>query len=280
MKKKLIASLFYILPQKGISALIGKMAKSTVSRPFISPYIALYGIQTDELEKPLSEYRHLTDFFTRKLKDGARKIDPRNDVFVSPVDGTVSSFGTIDDGTLIQAKGIPYDVATLLGDETQANKYKDGSYITVYLSPSDYHRIHMPYPGKNTHITYIPGRLFPVNEIGVTGVNGLFTKNERMVRYFDTSEGTFALVKVGAFIVGSVVADYPLQQIKRTGDGVEQEELAVPAFYDKGDELGYFEFGSTVILVFEKDKFTLRENLTEGQTLQMGEVIATKKTSE
>lgn len=277
MKHKLLAQLFRIVPQKAISASVGKMAKSHVSRPFIPFYVKYYGVSTHEMEKSLKEYPNLTSFFTRKLIKDARPIHGNKETIVSPVDGTLSSFGKIQKDTLIQAKGISYSLIQLLGDKEKAKKYENGSYLTIYLSPKDYHRIHVPFGGTVTKSTYIPGKLYPVNKIGVEGVDGLFTKNERMITYVDTSDGEMALVKVGAFIVGSVVVDYPLLGITRTGKTIEHEEFCEPLNYPKGEEIGYFQFGSTVILLFEKDKFTLKEDLFMGQILRMGERIGSKK---
>ena len=277
MKKKMTASLFTLLPQKAVSSLVGKWAKSRVSKGVVPLYARMYRINVDEMQYPLKSYPHLTGFFTRRLQHGARQVNEGESVVVSPVDGTVSSFGQIKDGMLIQAKGIDYSLAQLLGSEGKAKTFRDGQYLTIYLSPRDYHRIHIPFEGAVCESTYIPGRLFPVNKVGVEGVKGLFTKNERLISYVETSEGRYALVKVGAFIVGSVVVNYPQVCTKKKGVRAEDACFEAPIHYEKGEELGYFEFGSTVILLFEKDAFELDAALSVGETLQMGEIIGVKK---
>ncbi|WP_231956066.1 archaetidylserine decarboxylase [Aneurinibacillus soli] len=261
------------LPQNAISRAVGSLARSPFSRYVIKPYISLFNVNVEEIEKPLSDYPHLTAFFTRQLKSGARPICPDANALVSPVDGRVAQFGTITDGTLIQAKGINYTVEQLLGcTPEQAERYEGGVFLTIYLSPRDYHRIHMPLAGKLTHATYLPGRLFPVNRIGVHHVPGLFTKNERLITYADTPAGEMALVKVGAFVVGSVQVPYGNHTTNvRNGRAYSMELSELP--YEKGQEVGLFEFGSTVVLLFEKDRITFNNRIQPDAYLQYGERI-------
>ncbi|MDM5336275.1 archaetidylserine decarboxylase [Fictibacillus enclensis] len=264
-----------LLPQNAISRTAGKWGHSSFSRHIIKPYSALYKIDKEEIEKPLEEYPTFTAFFTRKLKEDARPISSGIDTLVSPVDGKVAQFGTITEGALIQAKGINYTVEQLLGCTSEiSDKYEGGTFLTIYLSPSDYHRIHMPLPGKLTKATYLPGRLFPVNRIGVEHVQGLFTKNERLITYADTPAGEMALVKVGAFVVGSVRVPYGEHSTNvKNGRAYSTELPDVP--FEKGEEVGLFEFGSTVVLLFEKDHILLSDKIQPDAHLKYGEAIGT-----
>jgi phosphatidylserine decarboxylase len=265
-----------LLPQNTISRVIGHVARSRLSKRMIKPYISIFNINTEEIEKPVQDYPHLTAFFTRKLKEGARPICTRSDSVISPVDGKVAQFGAIKKGTLIQAKNINYTVEQLLGcSPEKAAQYEGGTFLTIYLSPRDYHRIHMPLAGKLTHLTYIPGRLFPVNNIGVQHVPGLFTKNERLITYAQTCAGEIAIVKVGAFIVGSVQVSYGEHTTNVKHGKMYSSDIADAPLYEKGAEVGLFEFGSTVILLFEKDKIALNDHIQEGTYLKYGESIGT-----
>jgi phosphatidylserine decarboxylase len=244
-----------------------------MSRKLIKPYIRFYQINTDEAEFQIHEYPTLTAFFSRTLKPGCRPICPTG--VASPVDGTVSEFGAIQNDTLIQAKGRTYTLSALLGSRTEAQQFECGHYITLYLSPKDYHRIHMPLDGTLSRWRFIPGTLYPVNLTGVGCIPGLFAKNERLVTFAETTYGKMAIVKVGATIVGSIQTEYgptfqnPWQRRKiRTLEGAARIRLK------RGDEVGRFEFGSTVILVFERDMiqgFTV----DKGASVRMGQSIAT-----
>jgi phosphatidylserine decarboxylase len=274
--RPLLKTVITLLPQNAISRLIGRAGRSKVSKRFIKPYISIFNINTDEIEQPLSSYPHLTAFFTRNLKAGARPICSLSDALVSPVDGKVAQFGPIRRGTLIQAKNIEYTVEQLLGcPKENAEKFEGGTFLTIYLSPRDYHRIHMPLDGELTHFTYIPGRLFPVNAIGVHHVPGLFTKNERLITYARTPAGEMAIVKVGAFIVGSVKVGYGEHTTNVKKGKMYSLDLPEMPRYRKGEEIGLFEFGSTVILLFEKDRILLDEHIQEGTYLKYGGRIGT-----
>ncbi|EIT86859.1 phosphatidylserine decarboxylase [Fictibacillus macauensis ZFHKF-1] len=271
MKQRMAKQVISMLPQNAISKAAGALGRSKMSRLAIKPYAKLYDIDLSQIEKPVHHYKHLTEFFTRKLQAGARPIANGEKTIVSPVDGTVAQLGFITEGAMIQAKGIDYSVEALLGDRVA--HFQNGSFITIYLSPRDYHRIHMPLAGYITSSTYIPGRLFPVNEIGVNHVQGLFTKNERLITYANTTAGEVAIVKVGAFIVGSVKVGYN-EAFKQGGrDVVKTTHEATHV--EKGQELGLFEFGSTVILLFEEGKMTLNHTLKPGSIVKMGEAIGT-----
>jgi phosphatidylserine decarboxylase len=268
--KQRVAKLFLtLLPQNRISSIVGKAGRSKLSRRYVKKYAKHYKINLSEIEKPLHEYAHLTEFFSRKLKDNARPICGDETEAISPVDGLITQMGQIEKGTIIQAKGISYPVQRLLAEEGETC-FENGHFVTIYLSPKDYHRIHMPVKGEIYSSTYIPGRLFPVNDIGVNHVKGLFTKNERVVTFADTDHGKLAIVKVGAFIVGSVKVKYD-EKVRRWKKIMKT--TVNPIVYDKGEEVGHFEFGSTVILLFEDPAFTFDDSLKVGSSVQMGQIL-------
>lgn len=272
MKNIIAKMIFGFLPQKLISKMIGSFARSKMSKFLIKPYSAIYKINLDEIEKPIDEYFSMTEFFTRKLKSGTRNIEKGERFILSPVDGTVSQFGEINNGSIIQAKGIDYTVNELIGDPVQSKRFSNGSFLTIYLSPSDYHRIHMPINGVLSGYSYIPGKLFPVNSIGVEGVDGLFTKNERLITFFDTEIKGISVVKVGAFIVGSVKVSYE-HNIPYSSGKCYHERIENGPLFKKGDDLGLFEFGSTVILLFE-EKLNFSNDIAIGCKIKMGSLIS------
>jgi phosphatidylserine decarboxylase len=279
MRKKLLGGFIHRLPQNAMSRTMGKITASRFSRLAIRRYIRHYQIDTDAVEKPIEQYKSLKEFFTRRLKPGARPIAAVQGAIVSPVDGTVSQMGDIQEGTLIQAKGKLYSVAELLGgSEEIAKRFHGGKFITIYLSPRDYHRIHMPVEGVLRTYSYIPGRLYPVNRLGVEQVDRLFARNERLVTFIDSEEaGSVAVVKVGALFVGSVKVTYcrATTNVKR-GKQVSEPIPNCPLLH-KGDELGWFEFGSTVILLFERGDIEWAHGVRVGSTLMMGQLLAQTK---
>ncbi|MGC5326231.1 archaetidylserine decarboxylase [Brevibacillus sp. SYSU BS000544] len=279
MKKRLISGIIHRLPQNSMSRTMGKIMATRFSRLAIRHYIRMYNIDLSQVEKPVHEYRSLKDFFIRRLKPGARPIDADKKVIVSPVDGTVSQLGDIHEGTLIQAKGKNYKVSELLGnDPDTAKRFVGGSFITIYLSPRDYHRIHAPVEGTLTKYSYLPGRLYPVNQMGVENVESLFARNERLITFIRNEQlGCVAVIKVGALFVGSVKVAYNRATTNvRGGRQITEEILGTPQV-SKGDELGWFEFGSTVILLFEKDQIEWTAQVREGATLRMGQKLAVQK---
>ncbi|WP_139492192.1 archaetidylserine decarboxylase [Brevibacillus dissolubilis] len=277
MRKRMLRGLIKQLPQNAMSRQMGKIMASRLSRFAINRYIKHYHIDTTMIEKPVGEYRTLKEFFTRRLKPEARPIDPAHQVIVSPVDGKVSQLGDIVEGTLIQAKKRDYSVLDLLGgDKQMAERFKGGSFITIYLSPRDYHRIHMPVEGKLFKYTYLPGRLYPVNEMGVEHVDKLFARNERLITYVQSkTAGCVAIVKVGALFVGSVKVTYNNTATTNIKGGRQvSEAIGGTPMFEKGREVGWFEFGSTVILLFEKGKMNWAPGLEVGSTVVMGQKIA------
>ena len=270
----ILLQLMRLMPTHMISRLVGSLASRPFSKEMIPLFSKVFGIPVEEAEKQLGDYHSLNDFFTRKLKEQARPIDADTHSIVSPADGKVAAFGEIMGGQLIQAKGVPFTVWNLLGiPREETAHYEGGRFITIYLSPKDYHRVHTPVKGEITDYSYLPGTLFPVNAFGVRAVKGLFAKNERLVTFIQSSKvGKVALVKVGATIVGSVKVGYS----KEAGTNVKagtilHQKLASPYPIERGQEIGFFQFGSTVVLAFEKGKMEFIPTLQEGQTIKMGE---------
>lgn len=267
----LLVALLGILPIHAISRLVGMLAASPISRPLIPAFTRHYHIDTGEGEKPPEAYHSLLDYFVRKLKPGARQVSQEEQEVVSPVDGVVGAAGVVCEGQVFQAKGVSYSLASLLGDDTDtAAAFEGGTFITIYLSPRDYHRIHMPFTARIISSVYVPGTLFPVNAFGVRAVAGLFAKNERLITYLSGQGGLAAVVKVGAAIVGSVkvVYDHTPERI-RGGKIVRKQYNKVPELA-RGEELGWFEFGSTVILLFQKGLVLRDEDIVSGKTVKMG----------
>lgn len=279
MNKKLLPGLIHRLPQNVMSRTMGKITASRFSRLAIRHYIRHYNIDPTIIEKPVREYRTLKEFFARRLKPGVRPIAPGDDVVASPVDGTVSQMGDIHEGTLIQAKGKQYSLTDLLGENEEiAQRFYGGKFITIYLSPRDYHRIHMPVEGRLTRYTYVPGRLYPVNQLGIENVDKLFARNERLVTHVETKElGCVAVVKVGALFVGSVKVMYNRATTNVKRGRRMSESIPGTPYYQKGDELGWFEFGSTVILLFESKQLEWAEDVKIGRSVLMGQKLAQVK---
>jgi phosphatidylserine decarboxylase len=276
--KQTVSTIFWrCLPKKTLSRLMGRFARHPVSRHLIPSYIRFFDIDLESVRKPVHEFQNLLDFFVRELAPEARPIAPGDRVIVSPVDGTISQGGEIKKGILIQAKGVFYSLDQLLSRHPSfVKKLEGGQYLTIYLSPRDYHRIHMPVQGTIRECSYIPGELYPVNEMGVKLIPNLFTINERVVSYIQTPFGWMALVKVGATNVGSIKVEYD----KNIATNLAQKTAAVHKCYEsphtlaKGAELGRFEFGSTVILLFEPGSIKWTISLEPGTKLKMGQAIA------
>ena len=263
----------FLLPQHLLSRLMFRFAriqKSWIKNLFTSWFVSKYKVNlTEALLEDIDEYKHFNDFFTRALKDGSRPISDSK--LVSPVDGVVSQFGSIKESMIVQAKGKEYSVEALLADNSINDLYT--SFATIYLSPKDYHRIHMPFDGSLKSMKYIPGNLFSVNQRTVNDIDEVFARNERLVVFFDTEYGEIALVMVGAIFVGSMETSWEGQitppytmSIKTYDYDSRQIELS------KGEELGRFNMGSTVILVLPKESPKL--NLETGQVLNMGQSIS------
>jgi phosphatidylserine decarboxylase len=276
MNDRTFIALLGLVPKNALSRLVGALTRWEAPRWFLDRAIAgfagRYGIDLGECDPP-SSFRTFGEFFARPLKPGRRPIAPGEEVVVSPVDAVVSETGLAEGGRLLQAKGIAYTVGALLGDYEAAGRFEGGAWATLYLSPRDYHRIHFPVGGRVTGWRYVPGRLWPVNAASVRTVPSLFAINERLVVHLDTPLGACAVVSVGATIVGRVRAsfDASVPSTNLPGAVVQQGTYAEPIPVAKGAELGAFEMGSTVILLFERGRAGLR--LAPGQRVRVGEAI-------
>lgn len=273
LKKHLFIQAQRIVPQHQLSRVVGKLAESehpVVKTAVIQAFKAKYGIDLSIAEQTNSlKYKSFNEFFTRALKDGIRVVDPDPSSIVSPADGAISQIGSIDEGDIFQAKGQSFSVEKLIGDPQLAQPFKNGQFATVYLSPRDYHRVHMPLTGTLTETLYIPGELFSVNQTTAETIPGLFARNERMVCLFDTELGRMAVVLVGAMIVAGIET-VVTGKVKPTGR-LELNHHQVQL--EKGAELGRFYLGSTAIVLFEKDKMRWDEKFRANSVVNMGEAL-------
>ncbi|KRE51239.1 archaetidylserine decarboxylase [Paenibacillus sp. Soil522] len=254
MTKWLLRSMTELSSRKWISSITGKIAQSAASRPFISRFAAAYNIKIAEAEKPLSEYKTLNEFFTRRLKPGLREIHAGEDALVSPVDALITGAGPISSGSIVNVKGQDYTIDELLNRSPRTANYMHGYYIVLYLSPTDYHRIHTPVSGRIVEREHVAGRVYPVNDFGLRHMRRVLSRNERLITYMKHHAGETAVIKVGAMNVSSIRYVQPLK-----------DELS------KGEELAYFEFGSTVVLLLEDGTFTPRDNGLLGMNVRMGD---------
>lgn len=256
MNRWLLRSMTELTSRKFVSRLTGRLAKSSISRRWIPRFAALYRIPVEEAEKAIGEYASLNDFFTRRLKPGSRPVDATPDALVSPVDALITACGVIKDGMLLQIKGQDYTLEELLNGSPRIAQYRDGFFWVLYLSPTDYHRIHSPSSGTVVESEHIPGRVYPVNEFGLTSMRRVLSRNERLVTYIRHEDGEIAVVKVGALNVSSIQYVEPM-----------------PKKLERGQELAYFEFGSTVVLLTENGTFRPRSDLKTGDKVKMGEKL-------
>ncbi|MGC3872597.1 archaetidylserine decarboxylase [Halomonas sp. GXIMD04776] len=271
---KLFSLIQYPLPHHLISRLSGLVADSRAAwfkDPFIKWFIRRYGVDMSQAQEPdPTAYNCFNDFFTRALRDDARPI---GDGMVSPADGFLSQFGDVEHGTLIQAKGQRYSVTSLLGGDTRrANPFRQGSFATVYLSPKDYHRVHMPVTGTLREMTYVPGRLFSVNLATADQVPRLFARNERLVCIFDTEFGPLAMVLVGAMIVAAIETVWA-GQITPRSKHIQTTRFDKPITLAKGAEMGRFKLGSTVILCFGQNVDFRNDLGIDDSPVSMGQTL-------
>ncbi|MEI6415243.1 MAG: archaetidylserine decarboxylase [Pseudomonadota bacterium] len=273
----------YFLPQHLLSRLIHPLASCTwppVKNPLIRLFAKVYGVDWQEaLHETPEDYASFNEFFTRPLKPEVRPLDPDPMALLCPVDGVLSQAGTIHQGRVFQAKGHDYSAATLLGEETApgehqgswADRFAGGVFATLYLSPRDYHRIHMPVDATLIGTRHIPGRLFSVNAATTRGVHGLFARNERVVCLFDSEAGPLAMVLVGAMIVASIATVWAGTITPGRRGPVYWN--ATPLRLERGREMGRFFLGSTVILLLGPDRVTWHNNLTPGTPLRLGQAL-------
>ncbi len=269
----------YVLPHHALSALMSKLThceNKTFKNLFIKQIIKHYGVNMDEaLEPDINAYPSFNDFFTRELRPGIRPLSSETNAIACPADGAVSQAGDITGGQIFQAKGKSFTATDLLGgDAARAEPFNNGVFTTIYLSPKDYHRLHMPLTGTLREMVHIPGRLFSVNAATTRSVPGLFARNERVAAIFDTDAGPMALVLVGAIFVSSVetvwhgvVMPPSIASVQSWQYGDDAPTLKI------GEEMGRFNMGSTIIVLFGKDKAAWDAGFKAEKTVKLGELI-------
>lgn len=287
MQATIAVLLQYILPKQAITALAGKLAHyqgGNLTTSVITWFVKRYQVNMAEAAEPnIRKYKTFNDFFTRPLKTGARPLAPAD--FICPVDGAISQFGKIEADQIFQAKGHAYSTTALVGGNKEiAENYQNGQFACLYLSPKDYHRIHMPCDGTLKSMTYVPGALFSVNPTTAQGVPGLFARNERVVCEFTSAQyGNFIMVLVGATIVGSMAtvwheANNGIINPPRTGQArtwnYEQQNINLK----QGDEMGRFLLGSTVVMLFEKDVLKFNADWRPLRVIRLGEMMGNTST--
>jgi phosphatidylserine decarboxylase len=283
IKDKLFIAFQYVVPQHLLSHLVGWLAETRIDwikNLFISKFIQQFNVNMAEAERQTPDaFENFNDFFTRELKPGMRAIDENSNAIVSPADGAISQLGSIENGRIFQAKGHDYSLIELLGGNSKtADDFMGGQFATIYLSPKDYHRLHMPVTGTLREMIYIPGDLFSVNQTTAQNVPRLFSRNERVVAIFDTELGPMALVLVGAMIVAGIETtwagritpfDRKVRSISYPAAGDSQQPLVI----EKGEEMGRFFLGSTIVVCFGKDKMRWLEEMKAEQPLRLGKSI-------
>ena len=271
----------YLIPKQAITALAGKLASAKAGKTTTSVirwFVKRYQVNMAEAANPdIASYATFNDFFTRPLKDGARPLAEVD--LVCPVDGAISQFGAITRDQIYQAKGHTYSTRALVGgDASLAALFDDGSFATIYLSPKDYHRIHMPAGGRLRQMVHVPGDLFSVNPATAQGVPGLFARNERVVCVFDLQVGEttvpFVQVLVGATIVGSMATTWHgVVNPPRPGEVRSWSYDDAPVVFERGDEMGRFLLGSTVVLLWPRDTIAFNPDWAPGNAVRLGEAM-------
>ena len=269
----------YLIPKHAITVFAGKVANAKSGRIttlIIRWFIRRYCVNMEEAADPdINNYRTFNEFFTRALRLEKRPISEAD--YVCPADGFVSQVGVIGGSQILQAKGHNYSTVALVGgDEALAREFYNGHFATVYLSPSDYHRVHMPCAGRLTSMTYIPGTLFSVNPATARGVPGLFARNERVVCVFESEGKPFVMALVGATIVGSIATVWHGTVNRRHSGSVQEWRYDKQILtLKKGDEMGRFQLGSTVIMLFPKSNMIFNKAWLPAQAVRLGEMMAT-----
>lgn len=269
----------YALPQHTLSILASHLThceNKAWKNLFIKQIIRYYGVNMTEAAEPdIDAYRSFNDFFTRELKPGIRPLAAEKNAIACPADGAVSQAGPITGGNIFQAKGKSYTASDLLGGSPErAEPFNDGLFTTIYLSPKDYHRLHMPLTGTLREMVHIPGRLFSVNTATTNSVPGLFARNERVAAIFDTESGPMALVLVGAIFVSSIETVWHGVVTPPTVDKVREWRYENDAPTLKiGEEMGRFNMGSTIIVLFGKDKAQWLDEFKADKEVKLGELI-------
>lgn len=279
MLSRLFVLMQYLLPKYLLTAIVYRLARIRVrgvKNGLIHGFQKLYNVRLDEVSGCVPEdFATFNDFFIRELKDGSRPVDPNPDAIVAPADGTLSQAGVLRGNRILQAKGIDYTVEDLLAaDVDKAREFDGGVFATIYLAPYNYHRVHAPVDGELVAAHYVPGDLFSVNGSTATHVPGLFSRNERLNLHFDTAVGPMVVVLVGALNVGSISTPWSGEIRPRKSGVVESIDIAkAPRRVRKGDLLGWFNMGSTVIVLLPRDSYAWRDDFTAGATTVVGEAI-------
>ena len=281
MLARLFVALQYVLPRHGLTALVHRIARiriPLIKNALISGFVRVYDVDIDDVrQKVPDDFATFNDFFVRELADGARPVARDTAAIVSPVDGTVSIASSLEAHRILQAKGLSYTLDDLFAiDLREARAYASGSFATIYLAPNNYHRVHMPLDGRLVAAHYVPGDLFSVNEATVAHVPGLFRRNERVNLHFETAGGPAALIFVGALNVGSISTPWTGEIRPRKRGVVETLDIgAAPRELRKGDPLGWFNMGSTVILLLSEGAAEWHDTLQPGSSVKMGEAMGT-----
>ncbi|MDK9714934.1 MAG: archaetidylserine decarboxylase [Sulfuritalea sp.] len=277
MSDRLAVLLQYLLPKQALTALAGRFAAARaggLTTNVIRWFVGRYGVNMSEAVEPdISSYASFNEFFTRPLKPGARPLAAAD--FICPVDGAISQFGAIERDRIFQAKGHSYSTTALVGgDAVLAAQFQDGSFATLYLSPRDYHRIHMPCDGRLLRMIHVPGDLFSVNPVTARGVPGLFARNERVVCVFDGEHGPFVMVLVGATIVGSMATVWHgVVNPPRPGHLREWRYEDQQLLFKQGDEMGRFLLGSTVVMLFPPGVMKFNAEWAAQRPIRLGEMM-------
>ena len=264
----------FLLPQKLLTRCAHRISNSRadwIRKPLIGWFARTYGVNLDEAESSrLDDYPSFDAFFTRALKPRARPMPAGEHIPVSPCDGTVSQLGTINSGRILQAKGIHYSPSGLLGSAELAEPFAGGRFLTIYLAPADYHRVHMPIGGRLLTEMRIPGRLFSVSEATTRVIPGLFTRNERMAALFDTAHGPMAVVMVAALLVGGIETAWGDRTSRRPGTAMRRMDPGEAVVLPRGEEMGRFHWGSSVVLLTTADFPVWSGALEPGGRIQLG----------
>ncbi|GGD60418.1 phosphatidylserine decarboxylase [Erythrobacter arachoides] len=274
---KTFIRLQHLAPHHAVSRLAGKFAGSEtpwIRDRLIHRFIAAYDVDMSEAARPVAAYASFNDFFTRELKPGARPLADAGAHVLSPADGAISQIGAISDGRIFQAKGREFTATQLLGGDAEiAARFEGGSFATIYLSPKDYHRVHMPAGGELLGTVYVPGDLFSVNQVTAENVDDLFARNERLACVFDGPHGLFASVMVGAMIVAGVETVWGGREQAHARTLRHRSYADGEHTFAAGDEMGRFFLGSTVVLLFEPGRVEWDESLGAGDAVRMGQAL-------
>lgn len=281
LPEPLFAALQQVIPQHALSRLIGHLAEcriNPVKNRLIQTFVDHYSVNLSEslIENPES-FEHFNAFFTRELKPGARTVTDTANAIACPADGAISEIGDIEVGSILQAKGQRYSLMALLANNMElAEMMMGGTFATIYLSPKDYHRVHMPMDGTLVSTTYVPGKLFSVNQATANQIPGLFARNERLICHFNSAQGPFVVILVGAMIVAGIETVWAgeVAPVRARLKTTSYQKLTTVNL-KKGDEMGRFKLGSTAILLFPKGHVKWNPDLRNGSPTRMGEAIGT-----